>query len=332
MLISRPRRLRKSPAIRDLCQETIVTANDLIYPVFIKESAKEAELINAMPGIVRHSELSIMKELEILINKGLKAIAIFPIINEAKKSAQAQEAYNENGFYQKQIAAIKKNFPNLLIISDIALDPYTDHGHDGILINGEIDNDRTVEVLQQMALVQAAAGADIVAPSDMMDGRVQAIRESLEENSFHNTLIMSYTAKYASCLYNPFREALGSMSDNKSLAENIPQDKKTYQMNYANRQEALKELEHDIVEGADIVMVKPASWYLDIIRDFKEASSLPVAAYQVSGEYVMLMAAASQGFINLDKAMIESLTAIKRAGADMILSYFTKSFLESEKN
>ena len=323
----RPRRLRINPSIRSLVEETQINSSDLIYPVFIKDKLKEPEQINSMPDIFRHNIESLIRELEPLHNKGLKAIALFPVISEDLKSLNAEEAYNPEGLTQKTIRILKQEFPNLLIVTDIALDPYTSHGHDGIIHNGKIDNDKTVEILAKMALVQAEAGADIVAPSDMMDGRVESIRYNLESNNFKDTLIMSYTAKYASCLYGPFRDALNVSVIKSETDQSFPKDKKTYQMNPANSKEALKELALDISEGADIVMVKPASWYLDIIKDFKQNSMLPIAAYQVSGEYSMIQAAAEKNYIDLDSAMHESLTAIKRSGADMILSYFAKKYL-----
>jgi porphobilinogen synthase len=325
----RPRRLRLNSSIRSLCEETQVSTNDLIYPVFIKDKLNEPEEIKSMPDIFRHNIESLIKELAPLHEKGLKAIALFPVIAEELKSLTAEEAYNPEGLTQKTIRRLKQEFPELLIISDIALDPYTSHGHDGIIHNGKIENDTTLEILARMALAQAEAGADIVAPSDMMDGRIEAIRYSLESNNFKDTLIMSYTAKYASCLYGPFRDALNvpAIARSEATKQSIPKDKKTYQMNPANSKEALKELALDINEGADIVMVKPATWYLDIIKDFKQNSMLPVATYQVSGEYSMICAAAEKGYINADSAMQESLHSIKRAGADMILSYFCKKFL-----
>jgi len=353
----RARRLRANSAIRELTEENHLKASDLIYPVFIKDSIKSPETIASMPDIYRHSIDSLLTELEPLHEKGLRAIALFPVIEEALKNHSAEESYNPEALTQRTIRRLKQEFPELLIVSDIALDPYTHHGHDGILKDGKIVNDETVEILCKMALAQAEAGSDIVAPSDMMDGRVGAIREALERNNYQDTLIMSYTAKYATCLYGPFRDALGSLgakelvttighpersegsnaiantdpldssSTTSPLNDIIPSDKKTYQMNPANSKEALKELELDIAEGADIVMVKPASWYLDIIHQFKENTNLPVAAYQVSGEYSMIHAAAEKGYLDLDQAMIESLTSIKRAGANMILSYFAKDFI-----
>ncbi len=329
MLIHRPRRLRLNQFIRELIAEHKLTANDFIYPVFVKDTSS-AEAISAMPGIYRNSQDSLLKEIEACLELGIKAFALFPVVDETKKSSDAKESFNPKSLNQETIRNIKKRFPESLLITDIALDPYTDHGHDGLIAEGKVVNDQTVEILSKMALAQAEAGADIVAPSDMMDGRVKAIRESLDKNDFQDTLIMAYTAKYASCLYNPFREALDSLKDSKKPETNIPQDKKTYQMNFANSTEAIRELELDIQEGADIVMVKPASWYGDIIKSFKERSSVPIAAYQVSGEYSMIHAAAEKGWIDKDKAILESLTSIKRAGADLILSYFAKYFVQQD--
>lgn len=332
----RPRRLRLNNSIRDLVAENSIKKSDLIYPVFIRDKTKEKETIKSMPNIFRHNTDSLFFELEALVENGLKAVAIFPVIEEQLKSNDAKESYNPNGITQRTISKIKKEFPELIVVSDIALDPYTIHGHDGIIEDEKVINDKTVEILCKMALVQAEAGADIVAPSDMMDGRVAAIRKSMEDNGFQDTLIMSYSAKYASCLYGPFRDALGSLgsaNQNKSktlfFQKTTLKDKKTYQMNPANSREAIKELKLDISEGADIVMVKPASWYLDIIHQFRQNTDLPVAAYQVSGEYSMIHAAAEKGYIDLNHAIIESLISIKRSGADLILSYFTKDFLQT---
>ena len=329
----RPRRLRLNAMLRDLVQETKVTANDLIYPLFIKEGEDSKEAIKSMPGIYRWGLKTILTEIQSATELGIKAIALFPVIDPSLKTELAEEASNPEGLTQRAIKTIKAKFPELLVISDIALDPYTSHGHDGLIQNGKVINDETVEILAQMAVVQAQAGADIVAPSDMMDGRVGAIRHALDEAGFQDTLIMSYTAKYASCLYGPFRDALEAASlrateSGAAISQVVPADKKTYQMNPANSTEANKELNHDLLESADIVMVKPASWYLDIVKNFKEQSHVPVAAYQVSGEYAMIHAAAAAGYIDLDQAIKESLTSIKRAGADLILTYFAKNYLE----
>ena len=278
----RPRRLRQNEAIRNLVAENIITNHDLIYPIFIKEGEGIKESIETMPGIYRWSLDTVMTEIEEALKLGIRAIALFPVIPIEQKSLDASEAYNPDGFTQKAIRVIKSKFPQLLIVSDIALDPYTIHGHDGLLENGRIANDATVEALCRMALVQAQAGSDIVAPSDMMDGRIGAIRQALDKHGFHNTMIMSYTAKYASCLYGPFRDALGSLGsstlEEHGLTEaDVPKDKKTYQMLPNNAREAGRELSLDLNEGADIVMVKPASWYLDVVQNYKKHSPVPVA-------------------------------------------------------
>jgi porphobilinogen synthase len=343
-MIKRARRLRQNSSIRNLVSETKLHADDFVYPVFIKQGI-DREPIKSLPGQYYLSPEELQYEIDELLKLGINGIALFPVIGKEYKSSCAKEAYNLDNFLNQTIALTQKTHgDSITLISDVALDPYTNHGHDGLLEDGKIINDKTVEVLCKMALAQAQAGADIVAPSDMMDGRVAAIRETLDRNGFEDVMIMSYTAKYASNLYGPFRDALGSLGSSPykgdvaiqnrhceersdvAIHSSIPTDKKTYQMSYTNKQEALRELEMDISEGADMVMVKPASWYLDIIHQFKENSSVPVAAYQVSGEYAMLQNAIQQGII--DKSAIEeSLIAIKRAGADIILSYFAKTFL-----
>ena len=332
----RPRRLRRNSALRDLVQENHLLKSDFIYPMFIIEGSAVKTAVESMPGIERFSIDLLLEEIKSVVDLGIRAVALFPVIEESKKTLAAEESYNPEGLTQRAVKAIKKQFPDLMIMTDIALDPYTSHGHDGILRtdnagNTVIDNDETVEILVKMALAQAEAGADIVAPSDMMDGRIGAIRDSLDLHGFTEVSIMAYTAKYASCLYGPFRDALGSLGakENQHKAADIPKDKKTYQMNPANSVEAVKELELDLIEAADFLMVKPASWYLDIISKFKDNSTVPVAAYQVSGEYSMIHAAAKAGYIDLDQAMHESLISIKRAGADIILSYFAKDICKS---
>lgn len=318
MLHKRPRRNRKNAVIRNLVQETHLTIHDFIYPLFVSDSVKDKFEIPSMPGIYRFSINSILKEIEECLNLNLKAFALFPHISEALKDNQASESWNENGLYLKTIRLIKEKFPECLIISDVAMDPYSSYGHDGVVENGEIVNDKTLEILGKMALAQAQAGADIVAPSDMMDGRVRYIRDILDKNAYTNVSILAYTAKYASAFYGPFRDAL----------ESAPKfgDKKTYQMNPANQREALMELELDTLEGADMVMVKPALPYLDIIRLFREHSNLPIAAYNVSGEYAMIKAAGQKNWINEKKVRDEVLLSIKRAGADIILTYFAKEW------
>ncbi len=335
---NRPRRLRLNQHIRNLVQEHSITAHDLIYPVFIKEGELSQEAIASMPGIYRWGTESVLRELEEAQELGIRAIAIFPVIAEQFKTLNAEESYNPEGLTQRVIRRIKEEFPDLLLITDVALDPYTSHGHDGIIEAGKVINDKTVEILTKMALAQAEAGSDIVAPSDMMDGRIAAIRTKLDKHGYDDTLIMAYTAKYASSLYAPFRDALSSLGAKsksntlvleREMTETIPQDKKTYQMNIANSKEALKELELDLAEAADIVMVKPAGWYLDIVSQFKARSTAPIAAYQVSGEYSMIHSAAKAGYIDLDLAIYESLISIKRAGADLILTYFAKDILKN---
>ena len=333
----RARRLRQTNSIRNLVSETKLHADDFIYPVFVKEGIDTREAIASLPGQDYLSSQELQYEIDELLKLGINAIAVFPVIGSQYKSSDAAKAYDENNFLNQTIALTQKTHgDSISIVSDVALDPYTDHGHDGLLEDGKIVNDKTVEVLCKMALSQAQAGADIVAPSDMMDGRVAAIRETLDRNGFEDVMIMSYTAKYASSLYGPFRDALGSLGSDEaksttSTITKVPTDKQTYQMSPTNSKEAVKELEMDISEGADIVMVKPASWYLDIVQKFKENSSQPVAGYQVIGEYAMLENAITQGI--LDKSAIEeSLLAIKRAGADIILSYFAKDFLADKLN
>jgi porphobilinogen synthase len=325
----RPRRLRKNPSILSLTQENWVQAEDLIYPLFVKDGREKQE-IKSMPNVFRYPLDELLGEIEDAMELGIRAIALFPVIQQEHKTLMAEESYNPSALTQKSIRAIKKRFPELILISDIALDPYTSHGHDGLIKDGKILNDETVAVLCKMALAQAEAGADIVAPSDMMDGRIGAIRSALDAQKFFDTKIMAYTAKYKSSLYAPFRDALGSLGSGDSgmiITEDIPKDKSSYQMNFANSREALRELALDIEEGADIVMVKPAGWYGDIIKLFKQNSNIPIAAYQVSGEYAMIYSAYLNGYLDLKPAINESLLSIKRAGADLILSYFAKEYL-----
>ena len=309
----RPRRLRNNQAIRSLVSETRLSVNNLIMPIFINETITVKEPIYSMPGIYRHTIQSAIEHCKIIIDQGITACALFPGIHNEKKNSKASEALNINNFYYEAISKIKETFPELLIISDVALDPYSSDGHDGLVRNNKIINYETIEILSKMALYQAKAGADIIAPSDMMDGRIKVIRETLENAQFNNTLIMSYSAKYASSFYRPFRDAL----------ESAPKkgDKKTYQMNPANRLEAIKEVQLDEKEGADIILIKPASQYGDIIRDIKEHTTLPIAAYHVSGEYSMIKAAAEKGFLSYEDTLYETLLSIKRAGANMILTY-----------
>jgi porphobilinogen synthase len=316
MLIRRPRRNRKSVVIRDLVQETHITTKDLIYPLFLIEGQNQKIEIKSMPGIYRYSVDLVMDEIAECIELGIQAFAPFPVIREDLKDKYAVESYNENSLYLQAIREIKKQFAEICIISDVAMDPYSSAGHDGVVENGKILNDDTLEILARMALAQAESGADIVAPSDMMDGRVAYIRRELDDAGYTDVSIMAYTAKYASAFYGPFRDALDS----------APRfgDKKTYQMNPANAREAIIEAELDYQEGADFLMVKPALAYLDIIQKLKENFQVPIVAYNVSGEYSMIKAAAMNGWIDGEKAMLESLLSIKRAGADIILSYFAK--------
>jgi len=312
----RNRILRQSPAIRSLVAETILTPNDFIVPLFIDEGTNVKLEIPSMPGYYRQSLDNTVKEVKELWNMGLKSVLLFIKCKDELKDNKGTEALNPQGLMQRSIRAIKEACPDMLVMTDVALDPFSSYGHDGIVEGTEIVNDATVEVLANMSVSHAQAGADFVAPSDMMDGRISAIRSALEENGFTKTGIMSYSAKYASCFYGPFRDALDSAPGFG--------DKKTYQMDYANRTEAIKETLMDVQEGADIVMVKPALAYLDIIREVKNSVDVPVSAYNISGEYAMIKAAAKMGWLNEDKAILETLTAIKRAGADLIATYFAK--------
>ena len=316
-VIQRPRRLRRTPALRRMVEETQLTVNDLIYPLFVMEGEGQKVEVVSMPGSYRYSLDLLLKEIEDAYNLGINAIALFPLVAEAKKDNVGTESYNSEGLIQRTVRAIKQTIPDIVVITDVALDPYSSEGHDGIVgENGVILNDPTVEVLVKQALSHAEAGADIVAPSDMMDGRIGAIRKALDAAEYSDVGILAYSAKYASAYYGQFRDALDS----------APKfgDKKTYQMDSANVREALKEVALDIAEGADMVMVKPALAYLDIICEVKKTTNLPVAAYNVSGEYAMIKAAGQKGWIDEKKVMLETLTSMKRAGADLILTYFAK--------
>lgn len=319
----RPRRNRKSQVIRDMVEETSVTTHDLIFPIFVIDGTKRKTEVGSMPGIFRFSPDIILEEIEECMNLGIRAFDIFPAVEDQHKDRTATKSYDPDFFYLRALRDIKKRFPEACVMTDVAMDPYSSDGHDGLVKDGKILNDETLEILGRMALAQAQTGIDVVGPSDMMDGRVGHIRKVLDENGFTEVAIMSYTAKYASAFYNPFRDALAS----------APKfgDKKTYQMNPANRREALIEAELDTGEGADILMVKPALAYLDIIRLLRENSSLPIAAYNVSGEYSMIKAASQKGWLDGDRVMHETLLSIKRAGADVILSYFAKEFARSKK-
>jgi porphobilinogen synthase len=312
----RNRIIRKNASIRSLVAETVLQPADFIAPLFIDEGKNIAFEIPSMPGYFRRSIDGTLKEVKELWSMGIKAVLLFVKAADDTKDNTGKESWNPDGLMQRAIKAIKDVVPEMIVMTDVALDPYSTYGHDGIVIAGEIVNDPTVEALVKMSLSHATAGADIIAPSDMMDGRIGAIREALEQNNFTKTGIMAYSAKYASCFYGPFRDALDSAPGFG--------DKKTYQMDYANRIEAIKETLMDIEEGADIVMVKPAMAYLDIIREVKNAVDVPVSAYHVSGEYAMIKAAAKMGWLQEDKAILESLTSIKRAGADLIATYFAK--------
>lgn len=315
-IIRRPRRNRQSAAIRDMVQENHLSVNDLILPLFVVEGQNVKSEVTSMPGIYRYSPDLLLDEIGQCVDLGLRAFDLFPNIAEAKKDKMATESYNPDGLYLSTIRAIKNRFPEVALMTDVAMDPYSSDGHDGIVENGKILNDETLEVLGRMALAQAQAGADIVGPSDMMDGRVGYIRQTLDVGGFTNVSIMSYAAKYASAFYGPFRDALDS----------APKfgDKKTYQMNPANSREALIEAELDVAEGADFLMVKPALPYLDIIKLLSDNFDLPIAAYNVSGEYAMIKAAALNGWLDGERAMLEALLSIKRAGAKVILTYFAK--------
>ena len=320
---SRMRRMRADQFSRDLLRENQISVSDLIYPVFVKEGNGQREKINSMPGIERLSVDNLIKEAKQIHKFGIPSIAIFPVVPIEKKSDQAEEAFNPNGLAQKAIKALKDTFPDLGVISDVALDPFTSHGQDGLIDDeGYVLNDETVEVLIKQALSHAQAGADIIAPSDMMDGRVGAIRDTLEKNNFRNTRILAYSAKYASSFYGPFRDAVGSSSNLGSG------NKYTYQMDPANTNEALHEVALDIHEGADMVMVKPGMPYLDIVRRVKDEFKMPTFVYQVSGEYSMLKAAAQNGWLNENDCVMESMLCIKRAGADAILTYFAKDIAQ----
>ncbi len=322
----RNRRLRASESIRRLVRETLVTPDDFLVPLFVAEGKGIKEEIPSMPNYFRLSLDHLEKEVKELWKMGLCAVLLFVKVDDKLKDNKGTEAINPNGLMQRAIKTVKNACPQMLVMTDVALDPFSSYGHDGIVADGQILNDETAEVLAEMSVTHAQAGADFVAPSDMMDGRILTIREALEDEGFTNTGIMAYSAKYASAFYGPFRDALDSAPVDMA---NIPKDKKTYQMDYANRYEALRETQMDIDEGADIVMVKPGLCYLDIVREIKNEVDVPVAVYQVSGEYAMVKAAAEKGWLEHDAVMLEQLTAIKRAGADIIASYFAKDFIRT---
>ncbi|MEM8965546.1 MAG: porphobilinogen synthase [Bacteroidota bacterium] len=323
-MLRRPRRNRKSPVIRSLVEETQLSVQHLIFPVFIIDGDNQREEVASMPGIFRYSIDLLLEEIAACYNLGIRTFAPFPALTDDKKDPFAQEGHNPEGLFPTAIRRIKENFPDVCLMTDIAMDPYSSDGHDGLVRDGEILNDETLEILGKMALVQAEAGTDILGPSDMMDGRVGYLRNLLDEHGHQQVSIMSYTAKYASAFYGPFRDALDSAPKSG--------DKKTYQMNPANRQEALLEAELDYGEGADTLMVKPAMPYLDIIQSLKESFPVPIAAYQVSGEYAMIKAASANGWLDGEKTMQESLMSIRRAGADIILTYFAKEYAQGLKS
>ena len=319
ILTHRPRRLRKQKFNRSLVRESSLSAHDLIYPLFIIEGENKREKIESMPGIERVSIDQLLIEAKEIIDLKIQAIALFPVISADKKTEEAEESFNPDGLIQRAVKSLKRSFPELAVITDVALDPYTSHGQDGLIdSNGYVLNDETVDVLIKQSLSHAEAGADIVAPSDMMDGRIGAIRNALEESGFIHTNILSYAAKYASSFYGPFREAVGSSSN---LGKS---DKKTYQMDPGNSNEAMREVELDISEGADMVMIKPGLPYLDIVSNVKQVFGVPTFAYHVSGEYAMLKAASQNKWIDEKSTVLETLLCFKRAGADAILTYYAK--------
>ena len=321
IIYSRNRRLRNNASIRSLVQETVLTTNDFVMPIFVMEGENKIEPIASMPGIFRRTVDLTVKECRELFSLGVKSVNLYMKVSEDLKDNLGTESWNKNGLMQNTIKAIKDAVPEMIIMPDVALDPYSIYGHDGIITDGKVDNDATNDALVKMSISLAEAGADILAPSDMMDGRVGVIRLGLEESGFQDVGILSYAAKYASSFYGPFRSALDS-----APVENaeIPKDKKTYQMDFHNSREAMDEVLKDVSEGADIIMIKPGMPYLDIVSKVRDLIDLPIAVYNVSGEYAMLKAAAQNGWLDNDKAIIESLTCIKRAGADMIFTYAAK--------
>jgi porphobilinogen synthase len=323
--IKRNRRLRSNESIRSLVRETVLTPTDFLVPLFVVEGKGIKDEIPSMPNYYRFSLDTLKAEVKLLWSLGLKSVLVFVKVADILKDNKGTEALNSNGLMQRAVKTIKEVCPEMLVMTDVALDPYSIYGHDGVVSNGVIQNDDTVEILTGVSLSHIEAGANFVAPSDMMDGRILSIREAFEDEGYVDAGIMSYSAKYASSFYGPFRDALDSAPVD---SKNIPKDKKTYQMDYANRFEALRETEMDIDEGADIVMVKPGLAYLDILREIKNEFDVPVAAYQVSGEYAMIKAASEKGWLNHDAAMLETTMAFKRAGADLIASYFAKDIVK----
>lgn len=319
-MLKRPRRNRKNSQVRDMVAEAKLDVSSLIFPLFLKAGKGVHEEIPSMPGIYRYSIDQLLREVEQCLKLGISTFALFPSIEDELKDREATEGLNPEGLYASGIKTLKSELPEAVLLTDVAMDPYNSDGHDGLVSNGEILNDETLDILARMALVQAQAGADIIGPSDMMDGRVGVIRQYLDEHGYKSVSIMSYTAKYASVFYGPFRDALDSAPKQG--------DKKTYQMDPRNRREAISEAELDIEEGADFIMVKPALAYLDVIYQLSSIFELPLAAYNVSGEYAMIKAAHQRGWLDGPQAMIESLTAIKRAGASIILTYFAREYAE----
>ncbi|MCZ2477703.1 porphobilinogen synthase [Aquirufa antheringensis] len=319
-MLNRPRRNRSSAAIRTMVEENRLSVKDLLFPLFVMDGSATKTEIKSMPGIYRYTTDLLLKEIEECLNLGITSYALFPQVAEDRKDSRATESHRQGSLYLEAIHAVTSRFPEISMLTDVAMDPYSSDGHDGIVRGGEILNDETLEVLAKMAIAQAQAGSKLIGPSDMMDGRVGYLRESLDDAGFTNVGIMAYSAKYASAFYGPFRDAL----------ESAPKfgDKKTYQMNPANSREALREAELDELEGADFLMVKPALAYLDIISLLRDNTNLPIAAYNVSGEYAMVKAAATNGWIDGEKAMLESLLSMKRAGAQVILTYFAKEFAQ----
>ncbi len=326
-LVERPRRLRRTAGLRDMVRETHLRPEDFIAPLFVVDGNPAPEEIGSMPGVFRLNVKDLVKECRALAKLGVRAVALFPKLDPKLKDADGTGALDEDGLILRAVRAVKKALPELAVITDVALDPYTTHGHDGVLtdIGDDVDNDRTVSILAEMAVLQAEAGVDIVAPSDMMDGRVGAIREALDAHDFTSTAIMAYSAKFNSAYYGPFRDAVGSAQ----AAGTRLLSKATYQLDPANRRQAINEAALDEEEGADFIMVKPAGAYLDIIRDVRDATTKPIAAYQVSGEYSQIHAAAKLGWLDLAKIRHESLLAIKRAGADLILTYFARDMAQA---
>ena len=326
--MQRPRRNRRTAAIRGMIRETHLTTDHLIYPLFLVDGKNIAEEIKSLPGNFRWSIDRLLREITKCRKLGLKNFILFPGVSNDLKNKTATYSYHKDNFYLKAARKIKKRFPEICLISDVAMDPYSSDGHDGLVGDGKILNDETLPILAQMSIAQADAGFDLLGPSDMMDGRIGFIREALDNNGFTDTGIMAYTAKYASAFYGPFRDALDSAPKTE---DGIPEDKKTYQMDPANKQEALIEAELDELEGADFMMVKPALHYLDVIHLLKENTNLPIAAYHVSGECAMLLAACQNGWLAYEKAMPEALLSIRRAGADVILTYFAKDYAKMIK-